>query len=68
MAVNKKQRHVQRVKRVKRDFLTLADAVPLTKKGQQILKLLGAGNPAINVAKVVGCSRSNVCYWKNKFL
>ena len=68
MPLNKKQKHVRRVKRVKHDFLTLADTIPLTKKGQQILKLLGAGNPAINVAKVVGCSRSNVCYWKNKFL
>ena len=68
MTLNKGKRQVQRVKGVKHDFLTLADAVPLTKKGMQILKLLGAGNPAINVAKVVGCSRSNVCYWKNKFL
>jgi hypothetical protein len=65
---NKGRRHVQRVKRVKHDFLTLADAVPLTEKGRQILKLLGAGNPAIKVAGIVGCSRSNVCYWKNKFL
>jgi hypothetical protein len=64
----KGKRQVQRVKGVKHDFLTLADAVSLTKKGLQILKLLGAGNAAINVAKVVGCSRSNVCYWKNKFL
>jgi len=53
---------VQRVKRVKHDFLTLADAVPLTEKGQQILKLLGAGNSASKVAGIVGCSRSNVCY------
>jgi hypothetical protein len=68
LTLNKGKRQVQRVKRVKHDFLTLADAVPLTKKGLQILKLLGAGNAAINVAKVVGCSRSNVCYWKNKFL
>ena len=68
MTSDKGRRQVQRVKGVKHDFLTLADAVPLTKKGLQILKLLGAGNPAINVAKVVGCSRSNVCYWKNKFL
>ena len=68
MTLNKGRRQVKRVKGVKHDFLTLADAVPLTKKGLQILKLLGAGNPAINVAKVVGCSRSNVCYWKNKFL
>jgi len=65
---NKGQKQVQRVKRVKHDFLTLADAVPLTKKGLQILKLLGTGNPAIKVAGIVGCSRSNVCYWKNKFL
>lgn len=56
------------MKRVKHDFLTLEDAVALTKKGLQILKLLGAVNPAIKVAGIVGCSRSNVCYWKNKFL
>jgi len=59
---------VRRVKRVKHDFLTLADAVPLTEKGKRILKLLGAGNPASKVGSIVGCSRSNVCYWKNKFL
>ena len=59
---------VRGVKRVKHDFLTLADAVPLTEKDQQILKLLGAGNLAIQVSKIVGCSRSNVCYWKDKFL
>jgi len=29
---------------------------------------LGAGNPASRVAKIVGCSRSNVSYWKAKFL
>ena len=68
MTRNKGRGQVQRVKRVKHDFLTLADAVPLSKKGQQILKLLGAGNPASRVAKIVGCSRSNVCYWKDKFL
>ncbi|WNZ29466.1 MAG: hypothetical protein IAX21_00930 [Candidatus Bathyarchaeota archaeon] len=68
MTRNAGKRQVQRVKRVKHDFLTLADSVPLTKKGLQILKLLGAGNPAIKVANIVGCSRSNVCYWKNKFL
>lgn len=68
MTRNKGRGQVQRVKRVKHDFLTLADAVPLSKKGQQILKLLGAGNPASKVAKIVGCSRSNVCYWKDKFL
>jgi hypothetical protein len=68
LAQNKRRRRVRRVQRVKRDFLTLTDAVPLTKKGQQILKLLGAGNPASVVAKAVGCSRSNVSYWKDKFL
>ena len=68
MTLNKGQRQVQHVKRVKHDFLTLADAVPLTEKGRQILKLLGAGNPASKVASIVGCSRSNVCYWKDKFL
>jgi hypothetical protein len=60
--------HFQHVKRVKHGFLTLADVVPLSKKGQQILKLLGSGNPASKVADIVGCTRSNVCYWKNKFL
>lgn len=68
MAPSKRGRRVRRVQRVKHGFLTLIDAVPLTKKGQQILKLLGAGNPASVVAKAVGCSRSNVSYWKDKFL
>jgi hypothetical protein len=68
LAQSKSRRRVRRVQRVKRDFLTLIDAVPLTKKGQQILKLLGTGNPASVVAKAVGCSRSNVSYWKDKFL
>ncbi len=54
MAPNKGRRRVRRVQRVKHDFLTLIDAVPLTKKGQQILKLLGAGNPASVVARAVG--------------
>jgi len=62
------KKRVKRVKRVKHKFLTLTDAIPLTKKGQQILKLLGAGNPSSTVAKAVGCSRSNVSYWKDKFL
>jgi len=49
-------------------FLALIDAILLTKKGQEILKLLGAGNPASVVAKAVGCSRSNASYWKYKFV
>ena len=68
MAPNKGRGRVRRVQRVKHGFLTLIDTIPLTKKGQQILKLLGAGNPASVVAKAVGCSRSNVSYWKDKFL
>jgi len=68
LAPNKRRRHVRRVQRVKHDFLTLTDAIPLTKKGQEILKLLGAGNPASKVAKAVGCSPSNISYWKDKFL
>ncbi|MEJ2126343.1 MAG: hypothetical protein P8X84_02335 [Candidatus Bathyarchaeota archaeon] len=68
MACNTVKGQVQCVKRVKHGFLTLADVVPLSKKGQQILKLLGSGNPASKVADIVGCTRSNVCYWKNKFL
>ena len=68
MACNTVKGQVQCVKRVKHGFLTLADVVPISKKGQQILKLLGSGNPASKVADIVGCTRSNVCYWKNKFL
>ena len=64
----KRCRRVQRVQRVKHAFQALTDAILLTRKGQQILKLLGAGNPASVVAKAVGCSRSNVSYWKDKFL
>ena len=40
----------------------------LTKKDHQILKLLGAGNPVSVVARVVGCSRSSVSCWKDKFV
>ena len=29
---------------------------------------MGAGNPASRVARAVGCSRSNVSYWKDKFV
>jgi hypothetical protein len=65
---NKRRRRVQRVQRVKHNFLTLTDAVPLTEKGCKILKWLGSGNSASVVAKAVGCSRSNVSYWKDKFL
>jgi len=68
LACNTVKGQVQCVKRVKHGFLTLADVVPISKKGQQILKLLGSGNPASKVADIVGCTRSNVCYWKNKFL
>lgn len=68
MAQNKRRQCVRRVQRVKHGFLTLTDAVPLTEKGCKILKWLGAGNPASVVAKAVGCSRSNVSYWKDKFI
>ena len=68
MTSNKRKRQVNVLKELNTIFLTLSDAVPLTKKGLQILKALGAGNPAIKVASIVGCSRSNVSYWKNKFL
>ncbi len=36
--------------------------------GRKILGLLGAGNPARDVAKAVPCAKSNVTYWKNKLL
>ena len=68
MAPNKRRRRVRRVQRVKHDFLTLTEAIPLTEKGKKILKLLGAGNPGSKVAEAVPCSRSNVSYWKDKFL
>ena len=40
----------------------------LTKKGLQILKLLGEGKPACDVASIVGCTRANVSYYTKKFL
>jgi len=60
---------VQRVQRVQDSFLTLGDyALGLPEKAKTILKLLGAGNCARDVAKTVPCAKSNVNYWKNKFL
>ena len=60
---------VQRVQRVRDSFLTLGDyALGLPEKAKNILKLLGAGNCARDVAKTIPCSKSNVSYWKNKFV
>lgn len=64
-----KEDAVQRVQRVRDSFLTLGDyALGLPEKAKNILKLLGAGNCARDVAKTIPCSKSNVSYWKNKFL
>lgn len=65
---SKRRKRVKRVQRVKDSFLTLWEAAALTRKARKILELLGAGNPASQVANAVGCSRSNVSYWKDKFI
>jgi len=36
--------------------------------GLQVLKKLGAGSTATETARVLGCCKSNVTYWKNKLL
>jgi hypothetical protein len=60
---------VRPVRRVRDGFLTLGDyALGLSEKAKTILKLLGAGNCARDVAKAVPCSKSTVNYWKNKFV
>jgi len=51
-----------RVKKLNKSFELLG------LRGRRILELLGAGNKACDVAKVVGCSKPNVSYWKNKLL
>jgi hypothetical protein len=40
----------------------------LGSRGKRVLELLGAGNKASDVAKVIGCGKSSVSYWKNKLL
>jgi len=64
----KTKKRVRRVQRVQDGFRTLTAALDLTKKGTLILKLLGAGNKASDVARAVPCSKSNVSYWKDKFV
>ena len=68
MTANKRRGYVKTVKESKGDFLTVAPSIPLTKKGLQILKLLGEGKPACEVASIVGSTRANVSYYKKKFL
>jgi len=69
MSERKEDVAVQRVQRVQDSFLTLGDyALGLPEKAKTILKLLGVGNCARDVAKTVPCAKSNVHYWKNKFL
>lgn len=47
----------------------LNEAIELLQpRGFKVLKMLGAGNPASQVAKTIGCSRPNITYWKNKLL
>ena len=63
---------VRPVRIVRQDFRTLLGlgdyALSLPEKAKNILKLLGAGNCARDVAKAVPCSKSTVNYWKNKFV
>jgi hypothetical protein len=60
---------VRPVRRVRDGFLTLGDfALGLSEKGRLILKLLGAGNCARDVAVAVCCSKSTVSYWKDRFV
>ena len=60
---------VRLVRRVRDSFLTLSDyALGLPEKGKKVLKLLGSGSMARDVAFAVPCSKSTVNYWKNKFL
>ena len=69
MAGNRGRGRVRPVRRVRDGFLTLGDyALGLSEKAKTILKLLGAGNCARDVAEVVPCSKSTVNYWKNKFV
>jgi len=63
---------VRPVRIVRQDFRTLLGlgdyALSLPEKAKNILKLLGAGNCARDVAEAVPCSKSTVNYWKNKFV
>lgn len=72
MAGDKGRGRVRPVRRVRDDFRTLLGlgdyALNLSDKARLILKLLGAGNCARDVAEAVPCSKSTVNYWKDKFL
>ena len=69
MTKHKRPDHVRPVRRVRDSFLTLTDyALGLPEKAKKVLKLLGSGNIARDVAFAVPCSKSTVNYWKNKFL
>lgn len=72
MTGGKGRGRVRPVRRVRDDFRTLLGlgdyAQNLSDKAKLILKLLGAGNCARDVAEAVPCSKSTVNYWKNKFL
>jgi hypothetical protein len=66
---SKRKGAVRRVRRVRDGFLTLGDfALGLSEKAKMILKLLGAGNCARDVAEAVSCSKSTVSYWKDRFV
>jgi len=41
---------------------------PLPQKALDILGVLGADGVASEAVRVAGCCKSNVTYWKNKFL
>jgi len=55
-------RGVRRVQKFKSGFELLRP------RGKRVLELLGAGNRASDVAKVIGCGKSGVSYWKTKLL
>lgn len=55
-------RGIRRVQKFKSDFELLRP------RGKRVLELLGAGNKASDAAKVIGCGKSSVSYWKTKLL
>ena len=41
---------------------------PLPEKARKILAVLGADGVASEAVKIANCVKSNVCYWKNRFI
>ena len=53
------------VQRFNRSFELLE---PLPEKAQKILAVLGADGVASEAVRIAGCVKSNVSYWKNRFI